>query len=217
MPLATSFLPAPAPQDFTEAQRKYLDTEFGKLKRVLSGNLQIRWDDLAFDAARSRKGSADKPDFDYTNVGMLFPEADATEILYGTSQFPHGWVGSVGQVTKLMPHVHYFQDEATFPVFVMDYRVIYNGQAVPSFTQIETDGAGAFAYSSGTILQITEFPEISVPSTASGTSALLDVKIWRKNIAGDPSGDVLVKTIDFHYEVYAIGSRLEYSDGNQYT
>ena len=41
---------------------------------------QERWDDLTGPLTRGLQGSADKPDFDYTNFGLLFPQNDTSEI-----------------------------------------------------------------------------------------------------------------------------------------
>jgi len=46
------------------------------------------WDDLRFPATATRQGALAKPDFDYTNIGLLFPQNDPTEIIYMIDQLP---------------------------------------------------------------------------------------------------------------------------------
>lgn len=41
-----------------------------------------RWTDESFPATRQRQGATQKPDFDYTNMGLLFPQNDTDEIVY---------------------------------------------------------------------------------------------------------------------------------------
>ncbi len=50
---------------------------------------QLRWTDLRFAGGRDKQGNTQKPDYDYTNLGLLFPQNDATEIAYLIAQAPH--------------------------------------------------------------------------------------------------------------------------------
>ena len=114
------------------------------------------WDDLRFPATRIRQGATQKPDFDTTNLGLLFPQNDTDEIAYIIAQMPHQWK----QETNLSPHVHFVQDEAEEPVFKIDYRWYKNGSdPTGEFTTIACSGM-IFEYTSGSILQMCEFPAI---------------------------------------------------------
>lgn len=167
--------------------------DFGK-------NKVPRWDDLRFPATLIRQGATTKPDFDTTNLGLLFPQNDAAEIAYIIAQMPHNY--KLG--TALEPHIHYFQDEADEPVFKMDYRVYKLGAAtIPSFTTI-TASNFVFTYVSGTLNQVVSFPEIDM-SAIDTISAIIDIKIYRDdNVV---TGDVLGKEFDFHYQIDGDGSR----------
>lgn len=158
------------------------------------------YDDLRFPFTRDKQGQSSKPDFDFTNLGLLFPSGDDTEVVYLIAQLPHKY--KLG--TNLLPHLHYVQDEATLPTFKMDYRWYKNGGGpTESFTTI-TATENVFSYSSGSILQIVHFPEV-VGSAVDTVSSFLDIKIYRDD--SDIAGDVLVKEFDIHYEIDFPGSR----------
>lgn len=174
--------------------------------RTLADNImeQPRLEDFRVPFTRDKQGQTSLPDFDFTNLGLLFPKNDDSEIVYLINQFPHGW--KIG--TPIHPHIHYIQDEATIPTFKMDYKLYNNGDTVPAtWTTIATTGTGQFNYVSGSMLQILSFPDIDC-SSITGVSAFLDVKFYRDdNVV---SGDVLVKEWDFHYLRDSVGSREEY-------
>ncbi len=163
------------------------------------------WEDERNPATRTKRGSNDKPDFDFTNLGLLFPQNDDTEKVYVTDQMPHAWL----QGSSIKPHVHYIQDESGVPVWKLDYRFYDNGDTVPSYTTISTaDGAGAvFTYTSGSILQILPFAAIALPNL--GTSGWYDFILYRDdNVV---TGDVLMKGFDFHLVKDSWGSYQEYT------
>ena len=165
------------------------------------------WDDFSVPASLQRQGATTKPDFDYTNMGLLFPQNDATEIVYMVAQMQHR--KALGSL--IAPHIHYIQTGASVPVFKLDYRWYNNGSAVPgTWTTISTaDGAGiVFPYTSGSILQILPFPDIAAISNEA-ISSNLEMKLYRDdNVI---SGDVLVKYFDFHFQNDGSGSKQEYT------
>ena len=165
------------------------------------------WDDFSVPASLQRQGATTKPDFDYTNMGLLFPQNDPGEIAYMIAQMQHR--KALG--SAIFPHIHYIQSGATLPVFKLDYRWYNNGSAVPgTWTTISTaDGAGiVFPYTSGSILQILPFPDITAIANE-GISSNLEMKLYRDdNVV---SGDVLVKYFDFHYQNDSTGSTQEYT------
>lgn len=162
------------------------------------------FEDMRFNATRIRQGATAKPDFDTTNLGLLYPQNDDTEIGYISDQMPHAW--KIG--TSIYPHIHYWQDEAQETVFKLDYRFADNGtDPSGSFTTIAASNF-VFTYTSGTILQIIAFPSIDL-SAFSGLSLWFDFKLYRDdNIV---TGDVLLKGFDFHYEIDRPGSRDEFT------
>lgn len=165
------------------------------------------WDDLSIPLTAGRQGINSKPDFDYTEIGLLFPQNDTDEKAYASRQMSH----SKKLDSDIKLHIHYVQTIAAQPTFKVNYRFYNNGSAVPgSWTTISTaDGSkGLFSWTTGSILQIATFPAISAPPSE-GVSAQLDLIIWRED--NDVTGDVLAKYLDIHYEIDAGGSSQEYS------
>jgi hypothetical protein len=192
---------------------KFGDTSGGNYTEFESdGTVELHgdattWDDLSAPLNTERQGAGGKPDYDFTNLGLLFPQNDDTEIAYLVIQMQH---------QKLMDsdiklHVHYIQDVAAQPTFKIDYRFYNNNGTVPgSWTTISTaDGSkGFFSWSSGSLLQIATFPAVSAPANET-VSANLDIKLYRDD--NDVTGDVLAKYVDLHYQIDSFGSREEYT------
>ena len=144
----------------------------------------VVWDDLKFPATRIRQGATAKPDFDTTDIGLLFPQNDATEIAYIIGQFPHERKNG----SDISPHIHFIQTSASEPVFKIDYRWYKNGDTPPSFTTLTTNSF-VFTYTSGSILQIVSFPDID-GSSIDAISSVIDVMLYRDdNVV---TGDVMV-------------------------
>ena len=169
------------------------------------------YDDWAVSASLAIQGQSSEPDYDFTNLGLLFPNNDTGEIAYIVSQMQH----RKQMDSPIYYHVHYIQSAAAQPTFKLDYKFYNNGAAVPgSWTTISTgSGTGAskgiFTYpGSGSIMQIATFPAIT-PPTSETVSANIDVKFYRDD--NDIEADVLVKYIDFHYVIDTQGSREEFS------
>ena len=171
---------------------------------VLQGNYTV-WDDLSIALTTTAQGALNKPEYDYTNMGLLFPTNDATEIAYCMVQMQHNKM--LG--TAIRPHIHYVQSGAAQPTFKMDYKFYNNNSAVPAgFTTLSTaDGdKGIFTYDSGNLLQIAAFPEIAAP-TSETVSAHFEFKLYREDTE---TGDFLAKYIDIHYLIDSFGSAGEY-------
>ena len=157
------------------------------------------WEDLRFPATQTKLGANLKPDFDFTDIGLLFPQNNTGEVVYMVVQLPHNY--KLG--TSLRPHIHFIQSAATVPVFKISYRWINNSGTVGSFTTIATTTL-RYTYTSGSILQVAEFPEVVAP-TGVKLSSMLDIKLYREdNVV---TGDVLVKEFDIHYQLDSFGSR----------
>lgn len=163
----------------------------------------IVWDDLRAPASTIRQGASLKPDYDTTENGLLFPQNDATEIAYIVMQFPHNRKNG----SDISPHIHFIQSSSDVPIFKIDYRWYKNGDTVPAiWTTLSTSGV-VFTYTSGSILQISSFPDID-GSGIDTVSSILDIKLYRDdNVV---TGDVLLKEFDVHYQIDQMGSRQEF-------
>lgn len=162
------------------------------------------WDDLFVPLHTTRRGSTEKPDYDTTDVGFLFPQNDATEILYFTVQLPHRWKAG----SMIYPHVHWRQSANHTPVFKLDYKWFDIGAAVPAnFSTHTMDQLRSTPYVSGTIHQISH-GATGLTGTGKGISSILVCKLYRQDNVY--VGDVLADQLDFHYEIDSPGSRSEY-------
>lgn len=182
--------------------RKILDL-VEQIYREAAIDFNHGWDDLRVPLTRDKQGQSSKPDYDFTNMGLLFPQNDATEIVYLINQMPH----SMKLKSNISPHIHWVQSQATTPTWKLDYRWYKNGaDPTGSFTTITAD-THVFTYTSGDILQISSFPDI-VGSAIDTISSILEIRLYRDD--NDVSGDVLAKEFDIHYRLDAIGSQEEY-------
>ena len=183
---------------------------------IRADGLASTWDDILVPFTQAKQGNTLLPAFDYNNLGLLFPQNDATEIVYMIVQIPHSYkLGS-----EIHPHIHWRQTTGTngIPTWKMDYKWFNNGETVPgTFTTITTN-TGVFTYTSGSMAQISSFPAISGAENTTGgglspgeknISSILLVKLYRDdNVV---SGYVLGFQFDVHYEKDTQGSRLEFT------
>lgn len=135
------------------------------------------WDDLSNGTGSIRvQGSGVSADF--TNIGFSFPTNNIfpDDFIYNNVQLRHKYkLGS-----PLAPHIHFIQNSANIPNWVMNFRVYNNGEVIPSFRTVKWS-ALIFPYTSGSILQIATFPDITQTdnATAMNISCNIDYKISR--------------------------------------
>lgn len=163
------------------------------------------WDDFRLPFAREKQGQADKPDFDFTNIGLLFPQNDATEIVYVIVQLPHAYKLE----STIFPHYHYVQDEAGEPVCKMNYRwYLQGGDPTIGFTNVTFDDF-VYTYVSGSLAQAVGITGGISGSGKNTKSSVLEIKFYRDdNIV---AGDILAKELDIHYQVDGAGSDAQQS------
>jgi hypothetical protein len=169
---------------------------------VLTGAGTV-FNDLVFQMTQGLQGANAKPDFDNTNVGLLFPNNNTAERVYINVQMPHNWK----EGSTIYPHVHWHQSAATTPVFQMDFRWANIGAAAGSFTTAYTMATKAMPYVNGTIHQIST-AAAGIDGTGKTMSSILQIKLYRNDSAYQ--GDCLVTSFDIHYEIDSMGSNEEY-------
>ena len=162
------------------------------------------WDDLTFPLTQGKRGNTGKPDYDYTNVGYLFPQNNTGEIIYLSVQMPHRWK----EGSTLYPHVHFHQSANQNPVFKMDYRWTNIGGTVSGSWTTLTMSTLVAAYSSGTISQIVGTGGVGISGAGKTISSELQIKLYRDDNVY--MGDVLATMFDIHTECDALGSSQEY-------
>jgi len=173
---------------------------------VMSGSATV-WTDIFFPLVTAKQGQTDKPAFDATEIGYLFPQNDTGEFMYIIAQFPH----SRKQGTNLSPHVHWKQTQSGSPVFKIDYKWFPIGGAVPATFDTLTMSTPAVTYTSGSMHQLTYGAKISgsmISETGMGVSSVMLIKLYRDSDLY--AGNAVVYQFDIHYEIDSIGSHQEF-------
>ena len=112
-------------------------------------------------------------------------------------------------------HTKGIQNQDEVPNWLMEYRIIQNGGVVSPTFIAAICSEQIFTYTSGTILQICEFPLIT---GVNDLSFSIDVKIYRDTVntsglfsGADPyTGTASLKFFDIHYMRDTSGSREEF-------
>jgi hypothetical protein len=169
-----------------------------------SGMLNPRYEDLFVPLTQTRQGATAKPVFDTTEVGFLFPQNDATEILYFIIQFPHGrQLGS-----SIYPHVHWKQGSSNVATFKLGYK----------WFNIASTTTGAFStyvmdtventYTTGTTIHQINVGTSPISPTTMGISSIMLCKLYRDDNVY--VGNAVAYQFDVHILKDSWGSREEY-------
>jgi hypothetical protein len=172
-------------------------------QNAASAGAATYWDDLLMPLQQGKQGQTDQPAWDATNLGYLFPQNNATHILYLMCQIPHRWK----EGTAIYPHVHWKQAANQTPVFKIDYKWTSLGGAVPGAWTTYTMSTKAATYTSGTIHQLSYGAAIA--GTGHTISSVMEIKLYRDDNAY--TGNVLATSFDIHFESDLLGSRTEYT------
>ena len=163
-----------------------------------------KYNDIVFEFTPTRINPATtKPDFDYTNVGFLFPQNIPTEIIYLTVQLPHSWK----EGSTIFPHVHVRQSANQQAVFKLDYLWYDVGDTIPTTWTTYTMNQYAVAYTSGNIANIVKGAS-GISGVGKGISSILKIKLYRDDNVY--TGDMLADQFDIHIEIDGFGSEEEF-------
>jgi len=184
------------------AKIKRLEIRLQRQEAQEKANVAV-WDDLVMPLVSTMRGATAKPDYDYTNMGMLFPRNDASEILYITVQMPHCWA----QGTRIYPHLHFRRTSSAIPKFYISYSWTNIGDTIAAFSAATLLDTFTPAYSAGSIHQIA-YLDGGIKGTNKTISSILNIKLYRNDNA--VTGDVLAYQFDIHYLKDSNGSRQEY-------
>jgi hypothetical protein len=150
-------------------------------------------EDLRFPVTVLSQPASGRPDFDATNIGLLFPQNDTGEVVYLIAQMPHDRIPD----SPIEPHVHCRLTGAGQPVMKIDYKW-YNpeGEAIPATFTTYTMNANTATWSSGTISNMI-YGESAIDGTGKNASSIMIMKLYRDDNVY--SGDLLVDEFDIHY------------------
>lgn len=139
--------------------------------------------------------------------------ANLSDYLWDNTQLNHDRDFS----SPIHPHIHWFQAQNNTPNWLLHYRWHLNGGAkVTSWTYLPCN-TNAFAYTSGTILQISYGAAIVAPAS-SNVSDIIQFRIYRDNAntsaqfggADAYSAVAGMLSFDCHIELDSNGSIAEY-------
>ena len=175
-----------------------------KMKKIEKKLDELLWTDLRTPLTPAQINPTNsKPDFDYTNIGLLFPQNDTTEYIVASFQMPH----SYKEGSDIDPHIHLGQALDLQAIFKLEYKWINIGDdANISWTTLTLD-TYVVEYVSGTLHQILK-PSAHIDGTGMKISSILKVKLYRDDNVY--TGDILVSDLDVHYQEDSNGSTEEY-------
>lgn len=170
----------------------------------INGNLTLTntvYDDLQMPLTTGKQGNLSKPDFDYDNVGYLFPSNNTDEKIYLIGQLSHKYK----EGTDLQLHIHWSQSNSNNIKWFADYKFINVGDPVPDVWTTISGSTPSQPYTGGTLHQLTSLGTIN--GEGKKISSILLIKIYRND---NYSGDVLAYQVDAHFQIDTIGSDDEY-------
>ena len=198
-----------------------LEREVGRLKVLGSHKAGMYadsyFDDLLYSLTGEKLESPSSHIVYYLPNGLVNfkNNCDLNDYLSMTIQMSHRWkVGSV-----LYPHLHWSQQDADMPNWLIHYGWFINGAAGFGAYAYQKWTANLYTYSSGALNQITKFGSIT-PPVGAGLSDILHVRIFRDvantaaQFAGAESGtpaDAYALNFDIHFEIDSAGSDTEYT------
>lgn len=175
------------------------------------GGLALGWDDLRAPLTGQQLTiSAGRLDYDFTECTVDFS---------ATARYPEEPIAMTFQMqhdklldSVIVPHLHWVQSENNIPNWLIAARWYKNGAAIPAFTLAKYD-SHVYTYSSGSIMQLTNFPALAAPSDET-LSSICDIILYRDSanvstlFAGaDPyTVPAKAKEFDIHFQRDSLGS-----------
>lgn len=149
--------------------------------------------DIRFPATILSQPAIGRPDFDTTNIGLLFPQNNTTEVVYIVAQLPHDRVPD----SPLEPHIHCRLSGSGQPVMKIDYKLYNpNNATVPTSFTTYTMNVNTATWSSGTISNMI-YGASPISAVGYDDSAIMIMKLYRNDNVY--VGDLLVDEFDIHY------------------
>lgn len=153
--------------------------------------------------------------YDFVESTLVFKtSAVITDYAVMNVQINHDW--KLG--TQIEPHIHWFQTENNTPNWLIQYRWQANSEQKTNTWINVKYSQNTFAYTSGTLNQITAFTPI-IPPANSNLSDIIQFRIMRDttNVSGLFTGADTYSTnaagtsFDIHIEIDMLGSNSRYA------
>jgi hypothetical protein len=181
--------------------------------QIMKGAARV-WKDHLGDALSLRQtGPGVAPNVTEGTVDFS-TAANLSDYIYTNIQLNH----DRDETAAISPHIHWLQTGTGTPNWLLQYRWNTLGQTITSGWINQKCTTNAFTYVSGTLHQISESADITPPAN-SIISDIVQFRILRDNantstvfVSADPVlVTVGVMAFDIHYQINALGSKLEYT------
>lgn len=192
--------------------REWATPVFDNLAPTLSGTATV-WDDKEMPMTGQRISAPGSKVVESTNNLVAFTtNCPLTDYVGMNIQMSH----SKKLDSIIYPHLHWNQDSTKLPNWIVEYRWVHGGLAIPTTWSYSTRRQQVYPLTAG-ISQITDFVALN-PTTNEGLSSILQVKLKRdsanasaKFASTDPYGaSAFAMSFDIHYERDSMGSDDEY-------
>ncbi len=188
------------------------ETGYTEIDNTKGANPRLRgtatvWRDMVGDLfGKALLSTTGKVDYNFDENYIVFQSGgsitNANDRTGGNIQINHEY--KIGTNIVFKPHIHWKQSDTVARVLTMRYRLQRNGEAwTSSWTTVTLTLGGAsdvFPYTSGTINQISHFPDMVLTC---GVSDTIQMQVARTDAL---AGDLNVTFMDIHGEVDAMGS-----------
>jgi len=181
---------------------KWTKREIKKLREDAS---PYPWDDLRFPLTGARLDSGStRYSYDFFNGGITFDDDSryTNEVISMLAQLPHEWL----EEDNVRLHLHWLQAIAGGN-WLLAYKIYKNGETAAIDANYNNHtfltGEESFTYSSGTIVQITDFGEIAMKGV--GLSDMIHMALWKDTdnestlFAGSDANARTALELDIHY------------------
>ena len=193
------------------------------MKKIITDNIEVEnslkliettFDDMVFKLDGSKLYSTvGKVDYNWEEDAVIFEPsgniANVNDRVNCGGQLSH----RIKPLTKIYPHLHWWQDSNKLIIFTLQYRINYNGTAKTTVwttvTAQSMTNDNTFTYTSGTLNQITYFgsglgrENSGIQLLAGELSAIAQFRFTRTDAQ---TGNILGSSFDFHFEVDTMGS-----------
>ena len=166
--------------------------------------IEPKWNDVTFPLTRTYiNPPTSRPDYDATNLGLLFPQNIPSEAIDIIIQVPHTWK----EGTTIYPHVHVVQSASPQARFRMTYKWYNVGDEVPATWETYDMNTYALPYTGTNMAQVIRGAG-GIDGTGKLISSMLKLKLAR--VDNTYVGDILTDQFDIHMLMDSFGSEEQF-------